>query len=401
MVTEFTRRGLMRVTASGVVLAPMIIREALAQVAKPEDAEKVLFPAPGLPGGGQMEVRMSLFPENSDPDVVEIARRLKPYNPESWFAEHRQMAEKNEELAAKFEAEGRHVTASEYYIRAVAFWRSTVVFMAETDPRMLPAYNKLRANFDKAWTLVPPPFEKVEIPYEGKTLEGHFYLARAPQGRKAPVVFNYSGTDGILLRADSGAGQYRARGISYLDVDGPGQGGALRLKKIYAPPDSERYAKAVFDYLVTRTDVDPNRIAIHGSSMAGYNAPRSVSGEKRFKACAVRSGAYSLQQDIFDYYAPIRDRLRWLTGAKDLEEARAKMADFTLEGRAHQIECPLLVGYGIDDRVMDPRGAIKLYERAVNAKREMVEGIGHGGTKFELRTYVADWFAKQLGMAKP
>jgi hypothetical protein len=119
--------------------------------------------------------------------------------------------------------------------------------------------------------------------------------------------------------------------------------------------------------------------------------------EKRIKAVAVWSGAYNLVDDIFDYYPPIQDRLRWLVGAKDMTEARKKIAEFTLEGRADRIECPLLVGYNHDDRVMDPRGALRLYEKAGNSpRREMLDGVGHGEKRFERRTYIADWFMKEL-----
>jgi dipeptidyl aminopeptidase/acylaminoacyl peptidase len=154
----------------------------------------------------------------------------------------------------------------------------------------------------------------------------------------------------------------------------------------------------VINYLVTRPDVDPSRIGIHGSSMGGYSGPRCATAEKRITAVAVWSGAYNLVDDIFDYYPPIQDRLRWLTGAKDLKEAREKIKEFTLEGKARQIQCPLLVGYSHDDRVMDPRGALKLYENAVNSPdRSMLDGVGHGEKRFDRRTYIADWFMKQLG----
>jgi len=46
---------------------------------------------------------------------------------------------------------------------------------------------------------------------------------------------------------------------------------------------------------------------------------------------------------------------------------------------------------------MDPRGAIKLYENAVNAKRELLDGVGHGEKHFDRRTFIVDWFAKRLG----
>jgi dipeptidyl aminopeptidase/acylaminoacyl peptidase len=161
---------------------------------------------------------------------------------------------------------------------------------------------------------------------------------------------DYAGPDGILFRGDSGgAEQYMRRGMAFIDVDGPGHGGMLRQNNLYAPPDSERVGKAVIDYLVSRPDVDPDRIGLHGSSMGGYCGPRCATVEKRIKAVAVWSGAYHLVDDIFDYYPPIQDRLRWLIGTKDLKEAREKIKQFTLEGRAHQIECPLLVGYSHDE----------------------------------------------------
>ncbi len=363
-----------------------------------EQAEKALYPAPGLPGGGQLEVRMEISQFHPDPDIRGVARRVKFFNLESWHKEWTEVARKNEELAAEFAMENRKATAHEFYLRAADFYRRAVVYLPDTDARMLPTFKKLEENFNKAWSMVPPPFERVQISYEGHMLPALFWPGRGKPGTRLPVVYNYGGADGILLRGeDGGAGQYVRRGISFIDVDGPGHGGSLRDKKLYAPPDSERVAKAVVDYLVTRPDVDAERIGLHGSSMGGYSGPRSATVEKRIKAVAVWSGAYNLVDDIFDYYPPIQHRLRWLMGAKDLKEAREKMREFTLIGRADRIECALLVGYSHDDRVMDPRGALKLYENAVNSPdRSMIDGVGHGEKNFSRRTYIADWFMKQL-----
>jgi hypothetical protein len=40
-----------------------------------EKAEKLLYPAKGLPGGGQLEVRMEISPDHPDPDIRGVARR--------------------------------------------------------------------------------------------------------------------------------------------------------------------------------------------------------------------------------------------------------------------------------------------------------------------------------------
>lgn len=402
----FDRRSIIKCSVAAAAALPRLVSDASAQVFKKEEAEKVLFPVNGVAGGGQLEIRLRVNGENADPDIVEVARRVKPYNPESFYAEWRRVAEKNEALAEKFEGQGLKVTAHEFYLRAAQFYNREVVFMAETYPRMLPAYNKLKEMFDKAWALVPPPWERVEIPWEGgQTLEAHLFPVRLPGGQKAPVVFAHGGADTMLLGGGTGGGgEYRARGMAQIVVDTPGQGGTLRLKKIYAPPDTERVAKAVIDYLVTRPDVDPNRIGMTGGSMGGYYAPRAASGEKRIRAVAAWSGSYSVLDDLYDYLPSIQDRLRWLIGAKTLPEARKKIAEFTMEGRADKIECPLLLAYQIDDRVMDPRGCLKLYEAATRAKKEILQGYAPGHefpsgsvTRVELRSYFADWMAKQLG----
>src|SRR3954463_666449 len=93
--------------------------------------EKKLFPAEGLPGGGQLEIRMQVSANLPDPDVLKVARRVKPFNPESWYAEWTTVAEENEELAAGFERDGLKITAHEFYRRATDFYRRALVFMPE------------------------------------------------------------------------------------------------------------------------------------------------------------------------------------------------------------------------------------------------------------------------------
>jgi dienelactone hydrolase len=366
-------------------------------------AEEELYPAPGLPGGGQLEIRLSATIYTSDPDQLEVAQRMKPFDLESWIAEWTRVAERNEQLAEQAAGQGFKATANQYYLRASNFYRDACWPQPQSEARMLPTYKKMRELFDKAWQLARPPFERVQITYEGKTLDGYFRKPNGPAGKRYPAVIAFQGADTMAEATILGiAAAYVARGMAYLAMDFPGQGGALRLKDLHLPPDTERVAKAVIDYLETRPDVDASRIGMQGISMGGYGTPRTASGEKRIRAALMMSGSYNLQQDLFDYYPPIQERVRWIIGARDLADARKKLAEYTLEGRAGQIECPMLIGYSKDDRIMDPAGAYRLYQAAVNSKREMVEGTGHaqasnaGGPRERRPPVLADWAMKQL-----
>ena len=405
-MNHVSRRSLMKgglVSAGLSLLTKGRFSEALAAPVPQVGgrAEEELYNAKGLPGGGQLEIRMTTSALNPDLDLVEVADRMSPFNPESWFTEWNRVAEKNQQIAENFEKESLKVSANEFYYRAARFYQRAVIYLPEADSRMLPTFHKLIEAYNSAWRMVRPPYERLEIPYEGNTLPAYFTKPRGPAGQRYPVLYAFGGADSGLV--GGGFGAYTARGIAYLWVDGPGQGIPLRLKHMYAPPDSERVAKAVIDFLVSRPDVDSNRIGILGMSIGGYTAPRCASGDSRIKACATNSGAYNLHDDIFEYYPPIRERLRWLSGAKDFADAGKKMAEFTMEGRADKIECPMFIGYRKDDRVMDPQGAYQLYQAATKSQRTMVEGLGHDVGHERPSPFrpdiIADWFAKQFGTA--
>lgn len=53
-----------------------------------------------------MGIRLTASIYTSDPDELEVAQRLKPFNLASWVEEWTRVAEKNEKLAEKFAGEG-------------------------------------------------------------------------------------------------------------------------------------------------------------------------------------------------------------------------------------------------------------------------------------------------------
>jgi dienelactone hydrolase len=365
--------------------------------------DKALFPGPGLPGGGQTEIRMVQSIYTSDQDELEVAYRLKPYDMESWINEWSRVAERNEELAEGYASAGLKVTAHEHYRKAQAFYSNATLYCAEHHPRQLPTYRKMRETFDKAWQMQRPPFERVKIQFEKATLEGFFRKPGGAAGRRFPVVIGFQGADSMAENTIMGGGSFVARGMAYMVIDLPGQGSAMRLQHLALPPDPERLAKAMIDYLETRPDVDASRIGAQGISMGGWTAPRAASGEPRIKAVVMGSGSLDIGQDLFDYYPPIQDRVRWIVGARDLAEARRKLRDYTTAGTAKNIRASMVIGYGSDDRIMDPNGAHRLYLAAVNSKRDMMAGLGHphhaakaGGPRDDRPSTLQDWMMREL-----
>lgn len=414
--SRLNRRGLLKLgllSASVPALARVATIPNFAQALGPGNRhvgevggrdEARLFPGENLPGGGQVEIRLNQSIHTDDPEEVEVAQRLRPFDPKSWYEEWLRVAQRNEEIAEGYAAEKLNVSAHEFYLRASRFYREAIGYQQDTDKTMLPGYKKMLELFDKAWKLQNPPFERVTVTVDGHKLPGYFRKPGGPAGTRFPTVIAYQGADSLAESTIMGMGSYVSRGMAALVVDLPGQGAAKRLQNLYMPPDTERLVSDLIDYLETRPDVDGTRIGLRGISMGGYSAPRAASGEKRVKAVVTSAGSFDVLRDLFDFYPPIQQRVRWIIGAKDLADARRKLKDYTMEGVAQKIGCPMLIGYGPTDRIMDPQGAFRLYQAAVNSDRKMWSDAGHphhdekSGGRQKLRLPTAqDWMARRLG----
>ncbi|MBI3068276.1 MAG: alpha/beta hydrolase [Betaproteobacteria bacterium] len=160
--------------------------------------------------------------------------------------------------------------------------------------------------------------------------------------------------------------------------------------------------------------MNPNRVAVMGSSMGGYYAPRCAAFEPRFAACIAWGGH-------FDYHAAwIRRRkeiesggtrvsapyfqLLWVLGVRDMDAAMEKLKEYTLAGVAGRITCPFLVIHGENDTIVPVEYAKQLYE-AVGSRNKTLKiftveegGSEHvqGDNRAVGANYVADWVADNL-----
>jgi len=209
--------------------------------------------------------------------------------------------------------------------------------------------------------------------------------------------------------------EFAKRGMHTLAIDGPGQGETLRLRKIHSRPDYEVPGRAAYDYVASRGDVDPRRVAVMGYSFGGYQAPRIAAFEPRYAAC-VALGA--MHWDLHGWQADIKARLakdtktsftsnfqfRWVVGAPDNDTALEWAKKFTLEGAAERIACPFLVVHGENDRIVPLEEAKTLYGRVGSKQKHLkiftAEEGGAEHCQVDHRQlgidYIADWLLAHM-----
>ncbi len=337
-------------------------------------------------------------------EIYRAALRMKPGDPEDWRREWSRLADAVMSRAREAEATGHRITARDHYLRACGYYRWAEFFLMPEDPRRPPLYESCVAAFRAAGRYFDPPLERVEIPYQGVTLPGYFYPAAGAAGGRSPAVLYVAGAD--VLKEELyflGGRAAIARGMALLVMDGPGQGETLRHRGIPSRPDWEVPIGAALDYLQARPEVDPDRLALVGRSFGGYYAARAAAFERRLRACAIFGALYDAT-DLYDTYPPIRHQLRWLTGARDLNDARQRLQAFRLEGIVERIRCPLLVVHGEDDHLVPVWHARRTFDEARTEKQLIVYGHGEPGAVhcgYDGFPYVIpaifDWLADRVG----
>jgi dienelactone hydrolase len=376
------------------------------------------------------ELRLvELFPQNEDwslqtfrllaevavggADLFECARTAARIgdsaDTEVWHREWSRTAREVAEHGRAEAARGHTYTASRALFRALSYWRHSEFFFDSSDPRRAEAYTEGVKAFREAAQLQGGYIEQIGVPFEGAILDGYIVKpalpAAAGPGAKRPTVLFLGGADSwaeelVFL----GGNQFPARGMNVVVVDTPGRGGTLRFKKIYSRPDYEVPVAAILDYLSTRADVDADKFGLAGVSLGGYYAPRAAAMEPRVKAVAAWCGTWQVLTDFYEFYPPLRKQLQWLLGAADDADARAKLAEFTLDGFAQRISVPVYVLHGTDDVIMDLAGAKTFVSKLTtdDVTFEVYDGPGalHCSYDYAANAVAAltDWFADKLGV---
>lgn len=325
------------------------------------------------------------------------------------------MADKLCELAGEDEAAGRSLSAGEKYSRAATYFLTAERLQAHGAPGRMALYTRFLEMFAKGLKLGRENCERVEIPYEGKHLSALYVRAEGSNG-PAPVLVQVNGLDSTKeMKYRVGLPHWLARrGVSSLIVDQPGTGEALRLHGLTARFDSEHWASRIVDWLEQKSEVDAKRIGLEGVSLGGYYCPRAVAFEPRF-ACGVVWGANHDWRDVQkkrlakEGSFPVPhywEHVRWVWGAKDMDDFMRIAEQVHLDGVLDRIRVPFLVTHGEKDSQIPLQWAHRTYEQLTNSpKRELKVfteregGVQHSSFDNSINAghYIADWVAETLG----
>lgn len=326
-------------------------------------------------------------------DIVNTMRRIRCID--MFSVEWKKTAEKLESMAKQEERNGHHITAREFYHRsAVYFARSQWPIFIDGSKEKEYLYKKLIECYTKAFEHHFYRIERLEIPYEGRTVPGILHLP--PGEGPFPCVLFIPGMDMVKEEFPNPFNNhFIKRGIAVLSVDGPGQGES-NVRGIKVKLDShQKVGQAAIDILGNRQEIDNNHIAVFGVSMGSYWALRIAAFDKRPKACVAAIGCYLQKDTIFNVAQPLfKINFMYMSGIDDEQEFDEMSAEMTMEGLENRISCPTLLATGQYDQLSPLEDAYKLFENLKCPKEMWVfENEFHslGGVSTELFPWVADW----------
>jgi pimeloyl-ACP methyl ester carboxylesterase len=300
-----------------------------------------------------------------------VAQKIRDGDAESWTQQWAEVAEKVHQNAIIAADTRRTVTARHAYLRTSNYYRAAMFSLPHTDTRLDRYLTLSRETFHAAAKLSVPPIEIVDVPFGKARLPAYFMPAESSPAPTLIVVNGGDSTNEEMVHWFGFAAA--ARGWNCITFEGPGQWSAMQLNPgLHLQPDYEGPVTAVVEYLLTRTDVDPDKIAMYGLSLGASLAARAAAFEHRISACicdglvvdvyqawqavwphllqsapsALFDGVFGLLERVSPQLRGIANHFRWMLDAKSPHEIIEAWKPYGIKGLAPKIGCPMLVIYG-------------------------------------------------------
>ncbi|MFJ4919536.1 alpha/beta hydrolase family protein [Streptomyces sp. NPDC088725] len=368
-------------------------------------------------------------------EVLVTAAAIPERDEAAWHRSWKATGDRARGLADDALAAGDRVGARGALLRASNYYRTADFYLrddADNDPEVTLLSQLSRDAFARAVELMERPVRSVSIPYEDTTLPGYLFLVD-DSGTPRPTLIYNSGFDSTLEESYFVlAAASNQRGYNVLAFDGPGQGAAVRDQRLRFRPDWEAVVTPVVDFALTQPEIDGARLGLFGYSLGGLLVARAAAFEHRLAALILNDGLYSFYDTNIKAVPPfvaewildgqdeaanavaalvrnastsvswgLRNGM-WTFGASSAAEYVRMTKPYTLEGVAHQIECPTLVCDAEEDYFF--RGQPQRIFDALTCEKEMIrftaaEGAGehcHMGALSYFHQRLFSWLGRTM-----
>jgi dipeptidyl aminopeptidase/acylaminoacyl peptidase len=244
---------------------------------------------------------------------------------------------------------------------------------------------------DSGYLSLPEP---IEFP-AANGASAHAFLYRpgnrgfaAPEGERPPLlVQGHDGPTGaVSTELDLGIQFWTSRGFAVVAVNyggstGYGRAYRQRLEGQWGVVDVDDCV-SVARFLSERGEVDGNRLAIRGWSASGYTTLCALTFRKAFKAGVSYFGISDLEalaQETHKFESRYLDSL-----IGPYPERRALYRERSPIHFTDRLSCPLLLLQGLEDKVVPPQQAERMFE-AVRQKGLPVAYLPFAGEQHGLR----------------
>lgn len=218
-------------------------------------------------------------------ECLTVAQLTRDGDINSYAEAWREVAQRVERQAESSLKNQHQRSAKVHYLRASNYYRSAMSCLSPKDIRHRENWAKSRACFESAGQLFEKPFVKCDIAFENNILP--CYLLRPVfTDEKRPTLIVATGGEGTAMEMYFWIG---ASGLERLYnimlYEGPGNLSAYYLNNDFIfREDCESPISSVIDFLVSRSFIDPDKIALLGFSFGGYVVARAAVFDKRIKA---------------------------------------------------------------------------------------------------------------------
>jgi fermentation-respiration switch protein FrsA (DUF1100 family) len=347
------------------------------------------------------------------PDFNGVRARTRRFNDAS--REFRRAAVRRENKARQHEADGHLVAAGEsYFIASLLYGSAQWPIFAHTPENERLGDKKVEC-YTRYTQYANHEIRRVDIPFGDSAIPAWFHLPNVPHTLAAtngnlgpmPCVMSIPGMDsfketGVALYGD----RLLERGIAVLSIDGPGQKEALQRGIHVTATNWMEAGRAVLDWMRAQPEIDPDRIAVKGTSMGSFWGTQVASIDDRIRGCAVQAVCHEPGMNtIFNVASPtFKLRFMYMAGYEDEDEFDRFASTMTLEGVGEKVTCPYLVLAGEDDHLSPIECTYELMDTISGPKQLVLyEGADHGlggSSSSDLgpnpQTFIADWLLDRL-----